>query len=174
MRLERMLDRVFGGHVSIGRLTVFGRNAMHWGVTFQTRRWGYLCFRLPLRCFGRWWPLYFYCSPNATPWAATFYLGGSAYGNSRGVRAAARERRKAFGHNFDTDAHSCALRALNDRSVAVSARRHTVRVELMFNGGEWRECEFETLSWVQVREGADWVDTRNLTGRYPLIPGRAS
>jgi hypothetical protein len=29
-----------------------------------------------LRCFGRWWPLYCYISPNGTPWAATKWLWG--------------------------------------------------------------------------------------------------
>lgn len=63
------------GHISVGRLTVYGRNAMHWGVTFWTKKYRFICFRLPLPCFGKWYPLYFYCSPDATPCAATFKLG---------------------------------------------------------------------------------------------------
>jgi hypothetical protein len=81
--IGRLLDKVIGGHFSIGPLTVYGRNAMHFGVTISTRRWGYVCFRLPLFCFGRWWPLYFYCSPNATPWAATYIVGGGTRGRER-------------------------------------------------------------------------------------------
>ena len=68
------LENHMGGHVSLGPVTIYGENAMHWAVNIKTRRWGYVCFRLPFRCFGRWWPLYFYCSPDATPNAATFII----------------------------------------------------------------------------------------------------
>jgi hypothetical protein len=68
------LDR-FSEHWNFGPVTVYGANAMHWAVNIKTRRWGYVCFRLPVRCFGRWWPLYFYCSPDATPQSATFMVG---------------------------------------------------------------------------------------------------
>ena len=91
--------KVWNGHKIIGRLTVFGDNAMHWGCTFWTKRWGYLCFRLPFRSCGRWWPLYFYASPNATPWAATFVLG---HGHDDDW-AKARVRKYYLGHNFDCD-----------------------------------------------------------------------
>ncbi len=64
------------GHLTIGNVTIFGENAMHWAVQISTKRFGYICFRLPFFCFGSWWPLYFYCSPNGTPWAATFWLWG--------------------------------------------------------------------------------------------------
>ena len=69
-------ENFMGGHIDIGPVTLYGENAMHWGVRVATR-WGYVCFRLPLRCFGCWWPLYFYISPNATPQKATFMLGKS-------------------------------------------------------------------------------------------------
>lgn len=91
-------ENFFSGHISIGRLTVYGENAMHWGVTFWTRRLGYICFRLPLRCFGGWWPLYFYLSPNATPWASTFYRGPN-----RSEKRMAPIRRERYGHNFDAE-----------------------------------------------------------------------
>lgn len=68
-------ENYLGGHVSVGSVTVFGENAMHWAVNAKTR-WGYLCFRLPFRCFGRWWPLYCYLSPDATPSAATKWFWG--------------------------------------------------------------------------------------------------
>jgi len=68
-------ENFMGGHVSIFNITIYGENAMHWGVTISTKRWGYICFRLPVRCFGDWHKLYFYCSPNATPSSATFTLG---------------------------------------------------------------------------------------------------
>lgn len=57
-------ERLMAGHISIGNLTVYGRNVMHWGVNLYTKKYGYVCFRLPLPCYGRWWPLYFYCSPK--------------------------------------------------------------------------------------------------------------
>lgn len=86
------------GHISIGNLTIYGRNAMHWGVTLYTKKYGYICFRLPFRCFGGWWPLYFYLSPNATPWAATFMLGRKAH-PADWVKS--RIRYSCFGHNFE-------------------------------------------------------------------------
>lgn len=92
---------MFTGHIKIGKkITVYGRNAMHWGVNVHTQKFGYICFRLPFRCFGRWWPLYLYFSPNATPWASTFMLGRK---HSRDDWALSRVRRMRLGHNFDYD-----------------------------------------------------------------------
>ena len=116
--LERILHELFGGHVSLGAVTIYGRNAMHWGVNVSTQRWGYVCFRLPLRCFGRWWPLYFYVSPNATPWASTFHRGG---GRAERERERADQRRAAFGHNFDTEANRAALARINGYTDEVEA-----------------------------------------------------
>ena len=90
---------IMTGHICIGnRLTIYGRNAMHWGVNFWTKRYGYICFRLPLPCFGKWWPLYLYCSPNATPWAATFMIGGSKRDKDKLL---APMRKSVLGHNFN-------------------------------------------------------------------------
>lgn len=86
------------GHINIGKLTIYGRNAMHWGCTLYTKKYGYICWRLPFTCNGRWWPLYLYFSPNATPWAATFMLGKKEDIDDW-VRA--RIRYTCFGHNFD-------------------------------------------------------------------------
>lgn len=86
------------GHINIGKLTIYGRNAMHWGCTLYTKKYGYICWRLPFTCNGKWWPLYLYFSPNATPWAATFMLGRKEDINDW-VRA--RIRYTCFGHNFD-------------------------------------------------------------------------
>lgn len=91
-------ENFLGEHISIGRLTIYGENAMHWGVTFWTKRWGYICFRLPFRCFKQWWSLYFYLSPNGTPGASTLYCG-----SSQDERKYAPIRRKRFGHNFNTN-----------------------------------------------------------------------
>ncbi len=100
------------GHLNIGkRITIYGRNAMHFGVTIRTKKYGYICFRLPFTCFGRWFPLYLYFSPNATPWAATFMIGRK---HSREDWAKARVRKEAFGHNFDTNSNYTRLRKIND------------------------------------------------------------
>lgn len=77
--MDRLIERFFGGHINFGPVTIYGRNAMHFAVNIRTRRWGFVCFRLPLFCFGKWWPLYWYCSPDATPHRATFRLGGCFY-----------------------------------------------------------------------------------------------
>ncbi len=97
-----LVERKLSGHLSIGPVTVYGANAMHWAVNVSTHRWGYVCFRLPLPCCGRWWPLYLYCSPNATPWASTFFVGRDVFEHKQ--QRLAQERRRRFGHNFNTDA----------------------------------------------------------------------
>lgn len=68
-------ENFLGGHVTVGPVTIYGENAMHWAVNIRCRG-GWLCFRLPVRCYGRWWPLYCYWSPNGTPWAATWWGWG--------------------------------------------------------------------------------------------------
>jgi hypothetical protein len=86
-------DLPFGWH-----MTIYGRNAMHWGVSFHTKKWGYICFRLPLPCFGKFYPLYFYLSPNATPWAATLLIGGGK--ENKKDRMLSGLRKYYLGHNF--------------------------------------------------------------------------
>ena len=66
---------MFEGHVNIGLITIYGRNAMHWGVDIKLKN-RYLCFRLPFPCFGKWWSLYCYLSPDATPTRATWGFYG--------------------------------------------------------------------------------------------------
>ena len=92
-------ENFMGGHIDIGPITIHGENAMHWGVQIRTKKWGFLCFRLPVRCFGSWFPLYFYASPNATPWASTFHIGDY---HGKNIGGEARSRREKYGHNFDT------------------------------------------------------------------------
>lgn len=75
---ERWQDRVFTGHFRIGRVTIYGANAMHWAVNIRGRR-AYWCFHPPTRTFGGRWPAYFYISPDATPQSSTFCLP-RAYG----------------------------------------------------------------------------------------------
>ena len=67
-------ENFMSGHLSLGRITIYGENAMHWAVNIRVKN-TVVCFRLPFRCFDKWWPLYFYISPDATPPRATFKLG---------------------------------------------------------------------------------------------------
>lgn len=104
------IANILEGHISIGKLTIYGDNAMHFGCHFHTRKYGYLCWRLPFLCgisdklrYGEklyWRPLYFYVSRNATPWAAVFMLGRKA---NREDWALSRIRRNHFGWNYDSN-----------------------------------------------------------------------
>lgn len=69
-------ERRLSGHISIGPIVIYGFNAMHCAVNIRTDRFGYICFKPPTFVFGRWWPAYFYVSPDATPQSATFNLTG--------------------------------------------------------------------------------------------------
>lgn len=120
-KIGKWLDKRIGGHKSIGELTIYGDNAMHFGMTYWTKKYGYICFRLPIFCgivdyflYGdklRWWPLYFYVSPNATPWASTFMIGKK---HDVDDWTLARVRKRRFGHNFNTDIHQEELRKINN------------------------------------------------------------
>ncbi len=88
---------MWNGHVNIGSITIYGANAMNWAVNISTKRWGKICFTLP--CPARWrqgkYEWYFYLSPNATPWASTFYRGSNKQEIIR-----AQIRHLNFGHGF--------------------------------------------------------------------------
>ena len=79
--LDNFLHKCLGGHISIGSrksgfyVVIYGRNAMHYAVNIFWGGKGYLCFRLPFFCYGKWWKLYLYYSPDATPQRATFMIG---------------------------------------------------------------------------------------------------
>jgi len=76
-RLHRVwwwFTRIFGGHIRLGRITIFGFNAMHWATNIRTRNWGYICFR-PTTWDEGWWHWYFYISPDATPQMAYVAFG---------------------------------------------------------------------------------------------------
>jgi hypothetical protein len=111
-KCDRWLEKHLGEHFTVGQLTVYGWNAMHVAVNYRTKRWGYICFHPPLYWCGRWWPWYFYLSPNATPWAATFAVGPGVDPENRRKAAA---RRRLFGHGFDTEEHRESLYTLNQR-----------------------------------------------------------
>lgn len=119
--IGKFLEKIIGGHINIGkRLTIYGDNAMRFGVSYHTNKYGYICFRLPLFCniTGyflyddkiRWHPLYLYFSPNATPWASTFMLGKK---HDRNDWALARVRKRRLGHNFSTN-DECQYKILRE------------------------------------------------------------
>jgi len=68
-------ENFLGGHMTLGKVTIYGENAMHWAANIRLHG-GYLCFRLPMRCFGKWFPLYCYLSPDGTPTKATWWGWG--------------------------------------------------------------------------------------------------
>ena len=71
---KRWQDRLFRGHVSVGPITIYGANAMHWAINLRIGK-NYWCFHPRTRTYGGLWRAYFYVSPNATPWAAKFKVG---------------------------------------------------------------------------------------------------
>lgn len=75
---HRWQDRVFTGHVSIGPITIYGANAMHWQIDVRFRG-AYWCFHPTTRTFGGRWPWAFYISSDATPCRATFKLGAARH-----------------------------------------------------------------------------------------------
>lgn len=91
--LKQKLDD--GGHFHIGsKITIYwGNSAMHWTIQIHSKKYGYICKRFRSKGVKP----YFYISPNATPWASTFYLGPDKDERVRSVI-----RRECFGHNFDT------------------------------------------------------------------------
>jgi len=98
------------GHINLGKITIYGSNAMCWAVNIQTNKYGYICFTLPSisKCRKK-TGYYLYFSPNGTPWACTFYRGKDKEEKIRSI-----VRKMNFGHNFDTDKYSKQLSKLND------------------------------------------------------------
>lgn len=87
----------------VGPVTFYPlRCAMHGAVNISTRRWGYVCFKPPTRVFGKWWPWYFYLSPNATPWGSTLIVGPAHSGTEKLM---ASLRWVLWGHGYNTDRH---------------------------------------------------------------------
>lgn len=84
-------------------ITVYlGRNAIHIAINIHTKRWGYICFHPLFRMYGKWWPSYFYLSPDGTPTTST-YLKGREF--SKEEKDNAKERKENWGHNFNTRLH---------------------------------------------------------------------
>ena len=74
-KLKNWFIRKISGHLCIGPIIIYGRNAMHFAVNIETR-WGWICFKPITRCFGVWWPSYFYISKDATPHNYWGYYNG--------------------------------------------------------------------------------------------------
>jgi len=76
IRYDRLRDRIFTGHLSLGRLTIYGANAMHYAVNFSTGK-GYICARPTTGAGARHqqWLWYLYVSPDATPGSAWWGIG---------------------------------------------------------------------------------------------------
>lgn len=106
-------ENFLSGHWNIGKITIYGANAMCWAVHIYTKRWGVICFTLPsIRRKRAKMGSYFYLSPNGTPWACTYYRG---YDEKEKIRA--QIRKLNFGHNFnatDPDLY-IKLRCLNNK-----------------------------------------------------------
>lgn len=108
-RINGILDKWFDGHISFRNITIYGRNAMRWKVNIRTKKWGCICFNLPIPIEGKIEKFYFYLSPNGTPWVSTYYIGKDIE-----VKNISKLRNQAFGHNFDTDYYRDELRYIND------------------------------------------------------------
>jgi hypothetical protein len=72
-------ENFMSGHFTVkfpfkSHITFYGENQMHWAVNWKLLG-TYVCFRLPFRTFGKFQPLYFYLSKDATPTKASFKLG---------------------------------------------------------------------------------------------------
>jgi len=115
--LEYFFDKYLGSHISIGKLTIHGHNAMHWGINIRTKKYGYICFRLPFPSFSInkpfFRPLYLYFSPNGTPWASTFAIGKEHNRHNHDFTKA-KLRKLYLGHNFDTDKYYGKLKQINN------------------------------------------------------------
>lgn len=98
-----------GGKIKIGRLTIHGRDYTHWGLTFWTKKWGYICTRFPLPCFGQFWYWYWYLSPDTTISKSTYFIGKKY---DKKEYALARLRKYYLGHNFDIESNKSTVEAI--------------------------------------------------------------
>lgn len=108
----RIINKHLTGHLSLGPVTIYGSNAMNWAINIKTKRWGYICAKWPTKTRSGGYEWYFYLSPNATPWACTFYMGSD---KDEAIRA--QIRKLNFGHGFkasDVNIYT-RLYALNNR-----------------------------------------------------------
>lgn len=138
----RIWDRlvVRNGHRTLGRITLYAFDtAMHGAIEIWTPRWGCLCLAWPrLGRQGTSFRACAYLSPNATPWAATWMIGGD---EGRHDRRMVRVRRALWGHGYDTEKLDPQVL---DRAMAVVEYRE-----------QWTLRELVQI----VDERRDWVAT---------------
>lgn len=107
-----------GGHLNIGKkITIFGANAMNWRAEISTKRFGYIVFTLPTWARIKKGDWEIYCSPNATPWASTFYR--ATFGDCKKRKIRALIRKLNFGHNFSTQKNYDRLHVLNEKFASL-------------------------------------------------------
>lgn len=149
-------EAFFGGHISIGPVTIFGVNAMNWVVNIRTKKYGVVCFTLPVWArvmFGwskyRYLRWHFYCSPNGTPWASTYYIGH----DSAKEQIKAIQRKQLFGHNWDTndkDLYAMNL-VINNYSEWHWVFQHYTPEQVTQKWDAFYNLKFE--NGLQIREG---------------------
>lgn len=74
-RAKQLLNRLLENHITVGPLTVYGANAMHWAAELRLPLGLTLCAHPTTRTFGGRWPWYAYLSTNGTPWGALWAVG---------------------------------------------------------------------------------------------------
>lgn len=127
-KIKAWYEKRITGTLRLGPVVIYGKNIMDWSATIKTKRWGYICFTLPVLARfkketkitpkgysgsikflrGYWFQWYFFLSPNTTPWAATFYRG-----NDKKEVIRAQIRKYNFGHNFNPNLERNKLVTLN-------------------------------------------------------------
>lgn len=81
---KRWQDRIMPGHITIGPVTLYGANAMHWTLEVSTP-WGFLCAHPTTHTFGGKWPWKVFLSPDATPMSRRWGFGPGLAGYGRRV-----------------------------------------------------------------------------------------
>tara|TARA_R110000772_G_scaffold43995_1_gene101179 strand:+ start:7116 stop:7625 length:510 start_codon:yes stop_codon:yes gene_type:complete len=110
IEFDYLLDKWFGGSISFFNVTIYGRNAMCWAVNIRTKKYGYVCFNLPIPMYGRINKFYYYLSPNGTPQASTYYK----FGKDNEDKVLSPMRKECFGHNFNINLYRDELHHIND------------------------------------------------------------
>jgi hypothetical protein len=68
------------GHLTLGPLTVYFSNAMHWAVDITTP-WGFLCVHPTVTMGGSTWPWYVFLSVDGTPGMRSWGMGPGISGD---------------------------------------------------------------------------------------------
>jgi hypothetical protein len=140
--------KFLSGHINIFNITIYGRNAMHWGVNIYTKKYGYICFRLPLPCFGKWWPLYLYFSPDATPCKSTFFIGKN---EELTDWSTSRIRYQYLGHNYNIESNRKTLNSIkyfypgNNNIIIDLLKRSKAEIKAYYFHYGFKEAENKLL-----------------------------